>query len=238
MDLEDSEHDLHWLLVHLYYLTLKYTPSLAKAHYMDLKSKQTRLAVEAWTSRFFSPLIIADTMTEVLTWAESQEVNELENEKELIVKVSRKAREVSAGYEVDDTMLQIVIKLPPAYPLDGVKVEGVTRVAVSQQKWTGWLMTTQGAITFSNGSITDSLFIFRKNVIGALKGKAECAICYSLISSDKKMPDKGCHTCKNLFHAGCLFKWFATSNQSTCPLCRNPFNYGVSTGRRGGGGGE
>ena len=237
MDLEDSEQDLHWLLVHLYYLTLKYTPSLAKTHYMDLRSKQTRLAVESWTSRFFSPLIIADTMTDVLTWAENQEVNEMENEKELIIKVSRKAREVFAGYEVDDTMLQIVIKLPPAYPLDGVKVEGVTRVAVSQQKWTGWLMNTQGAITFSNGSITDSLFIFRKNVIGALKGKAECAICYSLISSDKKMPDKGCHTCKNLFHAGCLFKWFATSNQSTCPLCRNPFNYGVSAGKRGGGGG-
>lgn len=237
IDPEDSEQDLHWLLVHLYYLTLKYTPSLAKAHYMDLKSKQTRLAVESWTSCYFSPLIIADTMTDVLTWAENQEVNELENEKELIVKVSRKAREVYAGYEVDDMLMQIVIKLPPAYPLDGVKVEGVTRVAVSQQKWTGWLMNTQGAITFSNGSITDSLLIFRKNVIGALKGKAECAICYSLISSDKKMPDKGCHTCKNLFHAGCLFKWFATSNQSTCPLCRNPFNYGVTSGRRGGGGG-
>lgn len=32
-------------------------------------------------------------------------------------------------------------------------------------------------------------------------------------------------TCKNLFHSSCLFKWFKTSNASTCPLCRNAFNF-------------
>jgi E3 ubiquitin-protein ligase DOA10 len=69
-------------------------------------------------------------------------------------------------------------------------------------------------------------------VTGALKGQTECAICYSIVSSDKKMPDKRCQTCKHLFHSSCLFKWFASSNQSTCPLCRNPFNYGSDSDRR------
>ena len=250
IDRESNERDMQWLLVNLYYLCLKYTPSLAKNWWMDCKSKQTRIAAESWTERYYSPLIIEDTMDEVSKWAEEQESTS-EDEKKLIVRVSKRSREVFAGYEVDDMMMQIVIKLPSNYPLEGVKVDGVNRVAVSEKKFTSWLMITQGVITFSvhyplpspsprrlltfdeqNGSISDGLMVFCKNVTGALKGLTECAICYSMISSDKKMPDKRCQTCKNLFHASCLFKWFSSSNQSTCPLCRNPFNYAVDTSRR------
>lgn len=46
-------------------------------------------------------------------------------------------------------MMQLVIRLPTTYPLEGIKVEGVNRVAVSEKKWTSWLMITQGVITFS-----------------------------------------------------------------------------------------
>jgi hypothetical protein len=245
-DSESNQRNLDWLLVNLYYLCLKFTPSLAKSWWVDCKSKQTKLAVEAATRKTFSSLIIEETLDEVTKWAEEQEITD--DEKELIVKISKRSREVFAGYEVDDMIMQIVIRLPESYPLEGVKVDGVNRVAVSEKKWTSWLRITQGVITFSvciappislssliipqNGSITDGLNIFRKNVIGALKGQTECAICYSIISSDKKMPDKRCQTCKNLFHSSCLFKWFASSNQSTCPLCRNPFNYGSDYSRR------
>ncbi len=76
-------------------------------------------------------------------------------------------------------------------------------------------MTTQGVVTFTNGSIVDGLAAFRRNVVGALKGQTECAICYSIVSSDKRMPDKKCGTCKNLFHRTCPYRWFQTSNQNT-----------------------
>lgn len=76
-----------------------------------------------------------------------------------------------------------------------------------------------------NGTIIDGLTTFRRNVVGALKGQTECAICYSIVSTDKKMPDKKCGTCKNAFHRTCLYKWFQTSHQNTCPLCRNPIDY-------------
>ena len=146
-DSETTENNMHWLLINTYYLCLKYTPSLAKTWLVDCKSKQTRIAVESWTEKFFSPLIIQDTMEDVAKWAEDQEVTE--DEKELIVKVSKRSREVFAGYEIDDMMMQILIRLPAMYPLEGVKVEGVNRVAVSEKKWTSWLMITQGVITFS-----------------------------------------------------------------------------------------
>lgn len=146
-DSETPEDNMHWLLINTYYLCLKYTPSLAKIWWLDCKSKQTRLAVESWTEKFFSPLVIQDTMDDVAKWAEGQEVSD--DEKEMIVKLSRQSREVFAGYEVDDMMMRIVIRLPPTYPLEGVRVEGVNRVAVSEKKWTSWLMITQGVITFS-----------------------------------------------------------------------------------------
>ncbi|RYP48315.1 hypothetical protein DL768_005771 [Monosporascus sp. mg162] len=236
---EPEERSMQWLLVHLFYLVLKYVPGLFKAWFIDCRSKQTKIAVQAWMVKYFSPIIIADALDEVADWAAKQEAPVDDDEKELIVKVSRSAREVTAGYEVDELQAAISIRVPPEYPLEGVSVAGVNRVAVNEKKWQSWIMTTQGVITFSGGSIIDGLTTFRRNVVGAMKGQTECAICYSIISSDRRMPDKRCGTCKNLFHRTCLYKWFQSSNQNTCPLCRNPIDYlGADTrARRGGGGG-
>ncbi|KAH7146323.1 hypothetical protein EDB81DRAFT_487650 [Dactylonectria macrodidyma] len=229
---EPEEKNMQWLLVHLFYLTLKYTPGLFRAWYIDCRSKQTRIAVESWTTKYLSPLTISDTLDEVQEWADGQEPPAMD-EQELVVKVARAAREVTAGYEVDESQASIVIKVPPSYPIEGVTVSSLHRVAVNEKKWQSWIMTTQGVITFSNGNIIDGLQVFKRNIIGALKGQSECAICYSIISTDKRMPDKKCSTCKNLFHRTCLYKWFQTSNQNTCPLCRNPIEYlGSDTAKR------
>lgn len=145
---EPDEYNMQWLLVHLYYLCLKFTPGLVKSWYLECKSKQTRLAVESWTEKSFSPLVIVDTLDDVETWAEGLE-EPPEDEKELIIKVSKKSREVFAGYEVDEMMMQIAIRFPPIYPLESIKVDGMNRVAVTEKKWQSWLMIIQGVITFS-----------------------------------------------------------------------------------------
>lgn len=145
---DGDERNIQWLLINLYYLCLKFAPGLAKNWWMNCKSKQTKIAVESWTEKYFSPLVIADTMDEVATWASQQEP-ESEDDKELIVKVSKNSREVYAGCEIDDMQMQIVIRLPANYPLEGVKVDSINRVAVSEKKWQSWLMITQGVITFS-----------------------------------------------------------------------------------------
>ena len=85
-----------------------------------------------------------------------------------------------------------------------------------------------GVVSGGTGSgLIDGLIAFRHNVSAALfKGQSECAICYSVISTDMKTPEKKCATCKNMFHSACLYRWFKSSNSSSCPLCRNQFNYG------------
>ncbi|KAL8342851.1 hypothetical protein RB598_004284 [Gaeumannomyces tritici] len=223
---ETEELNMHWLFVHVYYLALRYVPGLVKSWYIECRSKQTRIAVEAWTRRYFSPLIVAHTIDEVVKWNDEQEPPE-DDEKELIIKTNKSAREVTVGYQVDEEEAAIAIKMPESYPLDPVSVISVNRVAVTEKKWQSWLMTTQGVITFSHGSVIDGITTFRRNVVAMMKDQSECAICYCLVSSDKRLPDKRCGTCKNLFHRSCLLKWFQSSAQNTCPLCRNQIDYGV-----------
>jgi len=57
-------------------------------------------------------------------------------------------------------------------------------------------------------------------VAGALAGKSECTICYSLVGEDGKLPARRCRQCKNVFHSYCLHKWFSSSGKKECPLCR------------------
>jgi hypothetical protein len=224
-DLEDSpERDVQFLLSHLFYLALTHLPSLVKSYYLDIRSRQTSLAVESWTAKYISPLIIASSLQGVAEWNEKSAKEDPENEK-WSIKVGMRSKEIHVSYVVDEQTMAIKIVLPDAYPLASAQVVGVSRVAVKEEKWQSWLRNCQGVITFSNGSITDGVSSFRRNVTGALKGQSECAICYSIISGDRQLPQKRCPTCKHMFHASCLFKWFRTSNASTCPLCRNAFNF-------------
>ena len=221
---ESPEKDTQLLLTHLCYLALTHVASLTKAHFLSLTSRQTSLAVSSWTSKYISPLIITESLASVSEWSSTAGSDpEYEN---FSVKVSSRSKEVNVSYLVDEQTMAIVVRLPDEYPLQGAKVDGISRVAVDEKRWQSWLRNCQGVITFSNGNLIDGLSSWRKNVTGALKGQTECAICYSIISSDKQLPSKRCGTCKNLFHSSCLFKWFKSSNASSCPLCRNAFNYG------------
>jgi hypothetical protein len=223
-----EEKNMQWLLIHIFYLSLKYVPGLFKAWFIDCRSKQTRIAVEPWMTKWFSPIIIRAAIEEVEKWSKSQEVADPE-ENELVVKVNYKQREITASYPIDDggdeQSATLLLQINANFPLGNVTVTGLNRVGCSERTWMSWCRITQGIITISNGSVIDGLSAFRRNVVGALKGHVECAICYSFIAVDKKMPDKRCGTCKNLFHRDCLFKWFNSANQNTCPLCRTRMDF-------------
>ncbi|KAI4715873.1 hypothetical protein E4T48_07944 [Aureobasidium sp. EXF-10727] len=225
-DLEGLSADkrMHWLLAHLYYQSLMHVPSLTKTQFLAIKSRQTGLAVESWTAKYIAPLIVSASLDSVSEWADA--VKKDPEYEGWSTKVSPRSREVHFSYLVDEQTMSIVIRLPETYPLASARVEGLNRVAADERKWQSWLRNCQGVIQFSNGNLIDGLTTWKRNVTGALKGQSECAICYSIISGDRQLPSKRCSTCKNLFHSSCLFKWFKTSNASTCPLCRNPFNYG------------
>ncbi|KAJ5578378.1 uncharacterized protein N7459_007342 [Penicillium hispanicum] len=220
---ETAERETQSLLVHLYYLCLRYLANMTKNWWIDTK-KRIKGPVEAWTEKHISPIVIENAIQSVTDWIATQDPNE---ERAMMVKVSPRTAEIVASITVDEESppVAISIALPPAYPLHPAIVVGRSRVLVDEKKWKSWMLTIQGVIMFANGSLIDGLMAFRRNVQGALKGQSECAICYSVISTDMQTPNKRCATCKNTFHSVCLFRWFKSSNQSTCPLCRNNFVY-------------
>ncbi|KAL5374934.1 hypothetical protein PMIN06_008724 [Paraphaeosphaeria minitans] len=220
-DIELPRRDAHWLLTHIYYLCLLHLPSLTKSWYIDCKSRPVVVALEPWTEKHISPPVITSALSSVQSWADT-----IPPDEPFAVKIAFRAHEITTTYVIDDATVAMRLTLPPSFPLAPARIEGLSRVAVNEQKWQSWLRTSLGAITIFNGSIIDALTTFKRNVEGAMKGQTECAICYSVVGSDKRLPDKRCSTCRNLFHGGCLFKWFKSSGSSSCPLCRNPFNYG------------
>lgn len=169
-----------------------------------------------------SSQMISDALDTVNAWASAQD-NATDDSLE--IKTNVRAKEIILSKELDSQILAMAIRLPGNYPLGLVTCASINRVAVEPKKWQTWLMNTQGVIAFSNNSLIDGIVAFRRNVNGTLKGQTECAICYSIVGADKQLPTKKCGTCKNLFHGNCLYRWFKSSNSSSCPLCRNAFNY-------------
>ncbi len=228
LDAETSpEKESHWLTIHLYFLSLLHLPSLTKTWWIEQKNS-IKTPLESYSQKHISPLIISASLTTLSEWHSTTSTQENpDEERPLTLKINPRASEVIASIPIDpeSAPIALCITLPPSYPFATALVTSRHRVAVSEQKWQAWLRTIQGVIMFSNGSLIDGVLAFKRNVQGALKGQSECAICYSVIGSDMKTPEKKCATCKNCFHSGCLYRWFRSSNSSSCPLCRNAFHY-------------
>ncbi|PIA18288.1 hypothetical protein COEREDRAFT_79789 [Coemansia reversa NRRL 1564] len=133
------------------------------------------------------------------------------------------ATQATVKYTVDDATLELALRLPLTYPLAPAALDAVRRVAVSEKRWRAWAVATH-ALLARNADAGAACALLVRNIGAHFAGVEDCSICYSAVGAlDNSLPTKKCRTCKNKFHRMCLFKWFSTSNQSTCPLCRNLF---------------
>ncbi|KAJ2605324.1 hypothetical protein EV177_006178, partial [Coemansia sp. RSA 1804] len=192
-------------------------------------ARATSVAVERFVTRHVSPIVMSREVERIRrqTGEEQQQngvgmlAQTLEEYDDAAVRVG--AAQATLLYTVDDNTLEMAVRLPPSYPLAPPTVESVKRVAVSEKRWRAWLVATQ-ALLARNRHIDAACSQLVGNVGAHFAGVEDCAICYSAVGTiDNSLPSKQCRTCKNKFHRMCLFKWFNTSSQSTCPLCRNLF---------------
>lgn len=210
------------LLVHLMYKIFSASGTLSAKWYMNIKNKSLSSKIDRFVSEFVSPILISNELREV----ENKKESLTSKDDSLTIKINEKLHEVKASFLIDEQKLEIAFKLPVNYPLENIQVIGISRVGISEQKWKQWIMSTQHVITGMNGSVQDSLELFTKNVGLQFSGFEECAICYSILHAvDRKLPTKTCSTCKNKFHGACLYKWFRSSGNNTCPLCRSEINF-------------
>ncbi|EDV25005.1 uncharacterized protein TRIADDRAFT_25333, partial [Trichoplax adhaerens] len=132
--------------------------------------------------------------------------------------------EVIATYTMGEVSMELIVRLAANHPLRTVIVETGQRIGVPIGQWRNWILQMTTFLSNQNGTIIDSLALWKRNIDKKFEGLEECMICFSVIhSSNLALPKLTCKTCKKKFHSTCLYKWFNTSNQSTCPLCRSLF---------------
>ena len=217
---KDSALEIKNLARYIYHAMLKYLPALVR-NWWNLSDKRTANIVENFTINKIAPSL----------W--NEEVNRINGVSSgafdnMTIKVRTTVREVVAVYSLGDDgsegSMELVIQLPANFPLGAVQVESGKRVGVTTSQWRTWMLQLTTFLQHQNGSIVDGLTVWKKNVDKRFQGVEECYICfYVLHGTNHQLPKLACRTCKKKFHAACLYKWFSTSNNSTCPLCRNLF---------------
>jgi hypothetical protein len=157
-DLEESPlKDTQWLLIHLYYLSLRFTPSLSKSWWIDCKVRQKVLSVESFTEKYMSPLIIDKEFAAIRAWMAEQPAPAPGEEEGMQVKISRgTAKEILAVYPIDDQTMEMMVRLPSTFPLRQVEVEGVKRVGLSEQQFKKMQLASQAVINFQVGRTLSS----------------------------------------------------------------------------------
>ncbi|XP_059400765.1 E3 ubiquitin-protein ligase listerin-like [Carassius carassius] len=212
---EGLQFEVPHLACSVFYGALKDLPAMVRL-WWNSQEKRVFSTVDKFTSKYVSSVLSAQEIASVQSSTQTFE--------NMMVKARSATREVIATYSVDEIFIELVIQLPQNYPLGSILVESGRRVGVAVQQWRNWMLQLNTYLTHQNGSILEGLSLWKNNVDKRFEGVEDCMICFSVIhGSNYSLPKKACRTCKKKFHSACLYKWFTSSNKSTCPLCRETF---------------
>ncbi|XP_041995812.1 E3 ubiquitin-protein ligase listerin isoform X1 [Salvia splendens] len=197
-------------------LMLHNLPAYVRGWFSDIRDRSALSAIESFTKAWCSPTLISNELSQIKKASFADE--------NFSIVVSKSANEVVATYTKDETGMDLVIHLPPSYPLRPVDVDCTRSLGISEVKRRKWLMSLMAFIRNQNGALAEAIRIWKNNFDKEFEGVEECPICYSVIHTvSHSLPRLACKTCKHKFHSACLYKWFSTSHKSTCPLCQSPF---------------
>lgn len=143
----DATYEMSFFILasHLYYRALTHIPSLVRLWWIDCKLRQLTIAVESYTEKHFSQLLINNEM-ELINRPDIKEQLEENDENTFTVKTLKAASELTATYRVDEQNMQIAIKLPSNFPLRQIDVESVHKVGVNDKQWRGWMFAVAAVI--------------------------------------------------------------------------------------------
>lgn len=197
-------------------LMLHILPAYVRGWFSDIRNRSTSSSVESFTKTWCSPTLVTNELSQIKKASFADE--------NFSISVRKSANEVVATYSKDETGIDLVIRLPPSYPLRPVDVDCTRSLGISELKQRKWLMSMKSFVSNQNGALAEAIRIWKRNFDKEFEGVEECPICYSVIhTANHSLPRLACKTCKHKFHSACLYKWFSTSHKSTCPLCQSPF---------------
>jgi len=202
----------------IFLVLVRSMPAFVRDWWSDSSDRKLKLTMEKYVEAHFAPSIVAHHVAGVTSSAAG---NTFDN---MTIKAGANSKQVTAVYKIEEMSIEMCIKFPLSFPLRPVVVEGGNRVGVTESQWRRWLLSMTTVIASQNGTIIEALQMWKQDADKMFEGIEECAICYCVISTvDRSLPKSACKTCKHKFHSSCLYKWFKSSSQSSCPLCRNLF---------------
>ncbi|CAF1307117.1 unnamed protein product [Rotaria magnacalcarata] len=213
-----SPYTIPHLACSVYFQCLSSIPALVREWYHN-QAKRIRDAVDRVTQKYVSPILIqreldAASALKDISVGEAGLFN---------VKKHSNTREITAIYNIETSRVEICIRLPVNYPLSYANIECTHHVGFTKDQWNKWMLQLKTNLMQNNGDISDGLLIWKQNIAKTMQGIEECSICYCILHANNELPKRTCRTCKKKFHDACLFRWFRSSNKSTCPHCRANF---------------
>ena len=207
----------------LYAAALRALPASVRTFVSDMKPQRDAKRLTVATAAAVSPTLVAAEFRAVAAYAFAG-AGAADGAGSLVIKPSTTAREVIARYEIDESALELIVRLPSAYPLAQAEVSCEERVGVSESRLRKWTLGVAAILKHQNGAVAQSLDRWRRNVDAEFSGVEPCPICYAVVHPvDHQKPRLRCRQCDNAFHAACLYTWFRTSSKSSCPLCVTPW---------------
>ena len=119
------------LCAHLYYRALQTVPTLVRLWILECKDRKLSAVVTAYTSKYFSSVLIDTELRRVTT-------TRLGDEK-MDVRVIPVHREVNTTYTIDESEIKMSLKIPPDWPLHVIEVRGGKKVGVREDRWKSWI---------------------------------------------------------------------------------------------------
>jgi len=210
---QDASHfDAEQYICNLYFRSLLTVPAIVRDWYTSL-NKQLSTAVSKYTKKYVSKLVM------------SREIRTMANMRrgKMEIHVMPIVNEIECSYRMEDSAMKLTISLPEDYPL-GVPAIETGRAIVNKDLHKKWLFQLGIYLSRQNGRMLDGIMQWKRNIDKHLLGVEDCIICMMTVSSTTyKLPRIRCRQCNKKFHGDCLYKWFQTSSNSSCPLCRSNF---------------
>lgn len=182
------------------------------------------------TDRFLSNSVQKVVKKLISSCILTQEIKNIENrqiewkEQNVNIVCSKAARNISAVFSKSEFSVQVTLQIPNDFPLSPPEPTVTKKVKISEDKVRKWLLSIVQLLQQENSSILELILAWKDHVERELEGIEDCFICYYLVHpTDKSLPNLPCQVCNNKFHKLCIQKWFNSSHNANCPLCRNPF---------------
>jgi hypothetical protein len=223
-----SRASMCMLAHHMFFRTVRALPTAVRMWWSDDCDRRSALLIEKHVAATVTPLLLQQEIRCIALARSAEgggEAGEDDEERELSVRGSRVSREVTASYRRDECTLEMVIRLPPNYPLRMVEVECTNRVGVTEKRWRLWVLQILQLLSSQDGSVLDAVQLWKRNVDKEFEGVEPCPICYCIIETrGHSLPNLECATCHQKFHSRCLYKWFQQSQKNKCPICQQPWS--------------